>query len=328
MKTNTATSILSIIEKKGNCRPHDLVAELGLSAVAVHRQLRSLVAKGAIVKVGKSPRVYYALPNVLASAKNVFTEVQPVIDTTYLYVHPNGALMYGMPGFVHWAVEVNKTKNLSLLAKSYVETRKMADGYIKSGGWIDGSEKMRSTFHDTVLDVLAYKDFYSLPVFGKTILGQLVLYAKQSQDRTLIAEIAQKVSESLVSLLTEFAIDFVAFIPATIPREIQFMKLFEQFVALPKPTIRLRKIRTGDVLVAQKSLSKLQERIDNARATILVETTKNTLQGKRILLVDDAVGSGATMHEVAKKLKTEGAAFVVGFAPVGSFKGFDVLQEV
>ena len=46
-------------------------------------------------------------------------------------------------------------------------------------------------------------------------------------------------------------------------------------------------------------------------------------------MLDDAVGSGATLNETACKLKMKKlAAEVIGFAVIGSFKGFDVIQEV
>ncbi len=50
---------------------------------------------------------------------------------------------------------------------------------------------------------------------------------------------------------------------------------------------------------------------------------------KNVLLIDDAVGSGATFQEVAKKLKKRGIATqVYGLAITGSAKGFDVISEV
>ena len=50
---------------------------------------------------------------------------------------------------------------------------------------------------------------------------------------------------------------------------------------------------------------------------------------KKVLLIDDAVGSGATLNETSLKLKEkELAKKVIGLAITGSFKGFDVIQEV
>ncbi len=47
------------------------------------------------------------------------------------------------------------------------------------------------------------------------------------------------------------------------------------------------------------------------------------------MIVDDAIGSGASMNEVAKKLKIEiGVEKVIGFCLIGSYKGFDVIREI
>ena len=49
----------------------------------------------------------------------------------------------------------------------------------------------------------------------------------------------------------------------------------------------------------------------------------------RILLIDDAVGSGSTLNEIAKQIKEKGIAnHITGLALTGSFKGFDILNEV
>jgi len=62
VKTETASKILDFIRKKGKARPHELVKFLGISQVALHKQLRGLVEKGLLVKQGASPRVYYDEP--------------------------------------------------------------------------------------------------------------------------------------------------------------------------------------------------------------------------------------------------------------------------
>ena len=91
--------------------------------------------------------------------------------------------------------------------------------------------------------------------------------------------------------------------------------------------IELTKAYRGEIRVAQKTLGRLEERIQNARETIFVSNTKTRYQ--RVLLIDDAVGSAATLNETAKKLKNMGIAKeVYGFALVGSLKGFEVIREV
>lgn len=93
------------------------------------------------------------------------------------------------------------------------------------------------------------------------------------------------------------------------------------------PSTELTKIFAGNIPIAQKSLSKLADRIENAQNTIYVKEENKLF--KRILVIDDAVGSGATMNTVAQKLKNiSKVEFVCGYAVTGSLKGFDVISEI
>jgi predicted amidophosphoribosyltransferase len=48
-----------------------------------------------------------------------------------------------------------------------------------------------------------------------------------------------------------------------------------------------------------------------------------------VLLLDDAVGSGSKLNQIAGKLKQKDIAKkITGLAIVGSFKGFDVVTDV
>ncbi|MDP2736391.1 MAG: hypothetical protein Q8O59_01245, partial [bacterium] len=85
------------------------------------------------------------------------------------------------------------------------------------------------------------------------------------------------------------------------------------------------KIKTP-IIIPQKTLSRLQDRIENARSTFVVD--ENT-KYNNILLIDDAVGSGATLNEIAGRIKQKNIARkIIGLAITGSFKGFDVISEV
>lgn len=67
------------------------------------------------------------------------------------------------------------------------------------------------------------------------------------------------------------------------------------------------------------------DRIINARNSIVINDNRKF---SRILLIDDALGSGATINETACKLKRNGQAEkVFGFAVTGSYKGFEVISE-
>ena len=48
-----------------------------------------------------------------------------------------------------------------------------------------------------------------------------------------------------------------------------------------------------------------------------------------MLLIDDALGSGATLNETAQKIKSQRLAeTVIGLAITGSFSGFEIISEV
>lgn len=67
------------------------------------------------------------------------------------------------------------------------------------------------------------------------------------------------------------------------------------------PQVKVNKIKTP-IIIQQKALSKIFERLANARNTFVVPQQKRY---NHILIIDDAVGSGATINEVAIKLKAE-----------------------
>ncbi len=126
-------------------------------------------------------------------------------------------------------------------------------------------------------------------------------------------------------LIKECKTDCIAFVPPTIKREVQIMKFIEEKLNSPLPKIKIQKI-TGLIPIPQKSLSKLQERINNANHSFSVQSE---VSYKKLLLIDDAVGSGTTMNEIAGKIKfLNPNIMVTGLAIVGSFKGFDVITDV
>ncbi len=329
MTTDTRSKMLGYIRTHKQARAHDLVKIFGISQVAVHKQLKNLLNKGEVAKVGKPPLVFY----VPAGKKeeidaNVPSGIKKVIDQNYLYISPLGELLYGFEGFATWAKSINEEKRLYKLAVEYVNTLSRVKKHLQSNNWIDATKKLRNTFEDTFVDKLLYADFYSLPKFGKTKLGQLVLYSKQSQNRVLISQLAALVKPLVEKVLQGFSIDAVVFIPPTVPRTLQFMNELEIDLNLKLPSIELVKVTTGEVVVAQKTLARLEERIINARKTIFMKN--NNISYRNILLIDDATGSGSTFNETAKKLKAAmgNKNTIIAFAIVGSFKVFDVIREV
>jgi adenine/guanine phosphoribosyltransferase-like PRPP-binding protein len=117
--------------------------------------------------------------------------------------------------------------------------------------------------------------------------------------------------------------------PWSIERKNQLLTyLRDALVVSGLPFIQVVKYYENGISIPQKSLKTREERIQNARNTIYVHD-RNISKYKKVLLIDDFVGSGATMNETAKKLKDDGIQEVIGFALVGNLSlSYDVINEI
>jgi hypothetical protein len=326
MALSTTQKILIYIEKNRQASGKELVDHLdGIGARAVRKQLKNLLEKKILQKIGHPPKVYYMLPHKVfpESVDTVDTITRNFIDRRYMFISPTGDLLSGWEGFVSWC---NKThQDIEQTAKAYIATIHKYDRFRK-GDLIDGMPKMKKTFVEVFLDKLFYLDFYSIERFGKTKLGQMLLYAKQSQNKTLIRRLIEEIIPRIAVTVKQYAIDGIVFIPPTVKREVQFMKELEKRAHFALRLLSVTKIKT-DIIIPQKTLMRLEDRVENARSTIIIEDTGRY---NNILLVDDAVGSGATLNETAKQIKKRGlcSGEIIGLAITGSFKGFDIISEV
>lgn len=323
---STSEKILSYISKNRQASGKQLSAYLSdITPRAVRKQLKNLIDKGILKKIGRPPKVYYLLHTGKQTfiASSIDKKIKRIIDERYLFISPSGESKTGWEGFLTWC---EKTKqNPTKTAQEYIETLKKFDKFRKNG-YIDGLPKMKKTFKNVFFDKLFYLDFYSIERFGKTKLGQMLLYAKQSQNVKLIHQLIGEIRLKIIFLIEKYDIDGILFIPPTVKREVQFMKELEKQLRLPVRTISVSKLKT-DIIIPQKTLSKLEDRIENAKHTIVVDDIK---QYKNVLLIDDAVGSGSTLNETARQIKNKDmvSGNIIGLAITGSFKGFDIISEV
>jgi biotin operon repressor len=325
VKSKTSEKILDLIRKRGQIAPKELVDELLLSNRAIFKQVKNLREKGLIKKIGVPPKVYYSIsePQVVFDSADIDEEIRKILDENFYNITPLGLEQIGLSGFERWC----KTQKLPTekTAREYVATLKKYEIY-KKDGLIDGMKKMHGTFENVYLDDIFYLDFYAIERFGKTKLGQQLLVAKQSQNLKQIKELIEAIRPKLKRLIKKFRIDCIGFIPPTVKRERQIMYEFQKALHFNLPVLKILKTKTP-IIVAQKTLSRLNDRIENARSTLVVADDRKY---SNILLIDDAVGSGASLNETARKIKEKKLArgSVVGLAVVGSFKGFDVISEV
>lgn len=327
MKQNTSHRIIEYIKNSGQARAKEITDYLGsIGARAVRKQLKNLLSAGTLQKIGRPPKVFYLLtpPSPDKTAKHIINErVRKTINERYLYISPAGEELPGWEGFTAWC---RKTKQDPIrLSAIYAATIKKYDAF-RTRGLINGMMKLRRTFPTVCLDRLFYLDFYSIEQFGKTKLGQTLLYAKQSQNPVLIRRLIAEIRPRILAVVRRFSVDGILFIPPSVKREIQLMRELENHLRLSIRTLRVTKVKTP-IIIPQKTLTKLEDRIENAARTIVVEDSGSY---NNILLIDDAVGSGATLNETAKQIRTKGLCKgkIIGLAITGSFKGFDVISEV
>jgi hypothetical protein len=322
--------IKKLLEEFNELSVNEIVNKISVSNQMVHIALKQLLESGEIIKLGSSPKTIYRKnkPNqtvLKVDSHNISEEELDFLQDNFLIVTDIGNLVEGIDAFTYWC----KQRNLPLekTIKEFILTKKKYETYYNKAHIIDGIEKLKNTkeYEKIWLDKLYYLDFYAIERFGKTRLGTLLHYAKQGQNKFLMNIMMQEIDAKLKSFIAENDIDAVAFVPPTIRREVQIMKFMQQKLNLNLPHIEIKKI-SGIIPIPQKSLSKMNERIRNAENTFAVMDNR---QFKHVLLIDDAVGSGSTLNQIAEKIKRKQVAKIVtGIAVVGSFKGFDVITDV
>jgi len=318
--------ILKLIRTRGEMTAAQMAVDLEVSRQYIHRQLLELQNEGQVEKLGRAPKTFYRLKanSPVIAAPALAAEKASFLRRYFLIITETGERLEGPEAMARWCAK--QKLPFEKTVDEFIRTKEKYLAYRDNHGLINGLDKLKKTsFPKLGLDQVYYSDFYAIERFGKTRLGALLHIAKQTQNRDLIREISRTILRDVETIIIEEKIDAVGYLPPTIKRDIQFMTIMENTLNLSLPHVQLIKVK-GDIVVPQKSLSRLEDRIENARASIIVYEERKF---NRILLIDDAVGSGATMNETAVKMKTKGIAdYVAGYAVTGSFKGFDVITEV
>lgn len=317
------------LQEKGDLSVKELVDMLHVSKQAIHIAIKQLLEEELIVKFGRTPKTIYrqntgSVP-LAADFSAIKTSTKTYLDENFLLITEIGKMLEGIEGFNHWCNQRKLPMEKTL--DEFLTTRKKYDAYVTANGLIDGKEKITNTkgYDQIYLDEIYYLDFYAIERFGKTRLGTLLHYAKQGQNKFLMKILLAEIKPKLTAMVKTGKFDAVGFVPPTIRREVQIMKYLETHLKINLPKINIQKI-SGIIPVPQKSLNKIEERINNAENTFAVN---ETVKYNHLLLIDDAVGSGSTMNQIAGKIKQKQIAKkITGLAVVGSFKGFDVVTDV
>jgi len=306
----------------------DLARAWGARLQTATLKANRYVAAGLLLKHGLPPKkIVYELLDVFE--QDFSPEQKKVIEKYYAYVTPDGRLLKGIQGFSYWFKNKSGRKDIKQLAQEYLDVRrKYYQGQVNVS-LISATDKINQVFGaDSQLSGLFHRDFDALPIFGKTYLSRMVGIAKSGRaNATVMNYIVDSITESIQYLLKNYQIQAVAFIPPTVSRKVQILDYIAKKLQLSLPTIKLEK-KSGLVPVQQKSLKNINDRILNAKNTIVVVPSASY---DNVLLIDDVTGSGATLNETARKFLEKGIAQkVLAFTVTGSAEAndFEVISEV
>jgi biotin operon repressor len=344
--------ILDLLVEYQHLSATEISEKLGKSRVIIHRYLKSLLSDGKVIKIGTAPHTRYQLKdtNLVIPTLRVCTiedtkkykngfpihwenfldisfSDRKILDEYFLKFSPTGKKYEWMSGFIAWCLE--REYNTEKQITNFLSIVKHIEKEQNICGLLSVREAFWKDFDSVALDTVYYADQYKWMEFGRGKLAELTFYAKQSQNKTLIAESVSLVLPKLECLIAHEKPDAIAITPWSIERKNQLLHALKKSLTPQGISfVSIVKYHENGIAIPQKSLKTREERLLNAQNTIFIDD-KNIKNYKKILLIDDFVGSGATLNETAKKLKAEWVKEVIGFAWVGNTNlSYEVIREI
>ncbi len=305
--------------------PLDLQQALGISASVVHGHLRFLLREGFVEKVGSAPRVCYIVRKESAA---------DAVNEHFVFQDSLGKLHHGMDGFRLWSQQGLKKMSFEEKIALYADRISVMQSNRK-GFFFDLTgklQKVKDVGEDVYLKELASLSLRTLQDFGRTKMGVYMDVVKGIGTSTAaVMDIMDMILDFSVPLIIAYAkkhqVNAVGFISPTRKRQNQIMTFLEKRFRkgpLRVAAVDIKKIR-GPIFREQKTIRDLRDRIHNANRTFQISPYSHVHNYKRILLVDDFVGSGTTLNQVAKMLRQSGfAGEVFGLGVVGEERGYSI----
>lgn len=174
------------------------------------------------------------------------------------------------------------------------------------GPWVDGRVL---DLHSTGSEFLGYDEFgHEQFDTHRTDVGELLYRLKYRSDTAALVEIGDIVERFIRSWRISF--DIIVPAPSTRARRVQPLHQIADETA-KRPVVKaVSKKASGAAEL--KNLREYHERDEVLKGALTVDA--RAIAGKRILLVDDLIRSGATLSAVASALNAAGAAAVFAFA--------------
>jgi len=163
----------------------------------------------------------------------------------------------------------------------------------------------------------------------KTKLASMISTGKNEENIEIILKIAKCISPSLNSIIKENKIEYIAFIPPTKIRKVQFIDVIRSALELNLVNIELKKCNLTQKQAEQKSLRDYASRYANAKDSIILTDPNLKINGN-VLIFDDVVETGVSVNECANIIDkfaiTEIKIF--GYAIVLNQGGVDCICDI
>lgn len=323
----TLNEIIKFLDEQPDSRPKNIAQNLNVSRQYVQRLLAENSERFMVT--GSGPNRFYRNAVPVAEKKVERPTMDAIgardartIDENFYSLTPLGEELIGRKGLIDWSLARNfdpitKQKEYLRILQKYYPPR------FKSP--MDVTEKVRDALGNIAVEKIWAVDYYNLEIFGKTKLGTQVLIAKQTGDAQTIQQLVQRLKLASEYIIDKYNIEAIAFVSPTLQRPSQLMTKLDNGIAQQVPRIRVHKVG-AKILIAQKTLKSLEDRILNAAQTFVVESQ---VQYNNVLIIDDALGSGATINEIARQIKQKKIARnCYGLVLVSSPSGYEVINEV
>ncbi|USN57220.1 MAG: hypothetical protein H6766_01860 [Candidatus Peribacteria bacterium] len=318
-------------------KPSWIAQRAGITRPTANKYLAKLLDEKKIQKQGSGPHVQYHIadmqyipentPPALIQEHDFDYQQSSVLDDYFLKYDADGNELQGVQGFLMRCQQ----RNMDPYQKfpDYLAIQQTLTSLYNHCGVLDALDEFAKHVDELALDGLYYADQYRWNEFGRSKLAEMAFFAKQLQYVYLMQDALGMILRKLECVIKTEKVDAIALTPPSITRQHQLLDVLDEmmnFTTLPR--IRLVKDYPTAIKTPQKSLRKRADRVRNAKNSIHVYDDRVS-QYRHVLLIDDFVGSGATLNETAKKLKAQGVEKVTGFAIVGNLDlSYDVIQEI
>ena len=328
----------------------------GMSKVVLHKYVKELVKQKKLKKIWKPPHTKYKKSDLFVEefSNNNFFSDNPsswflvkdsfwkklqkndfipdfdsikIMNEIFYKFSSNWELLISYEWFKKWCnlrkLNIKDKLNSYIKINSYIKT-------LQNSCWlINSRSSFEKCFKEIFLDELYYSCQYKWMEFWRWKLAEMTFYAKQSQDKKLIKMAISQIIEKLECIIRKEKFDAIAIVPWSIKRQNQLLELLKsELKFLNLPFVNIIKYYPNNIPIPQKSLKSREQRIINARNTIVVYD-KNVSTYSNVFLIDDFVWSGSTLNETAFKLKQSWVKKVTWFAFVWNLDlNYEIINEI